>query len=323
MESSHHEAASLSVEELRDPEILVRTRGLTMAVTGRYHGIDTTGDGLVDAWDTTGDGLVDAWDTTGDGRIDALDTTGDGLVDAWDTTGDRQLNAWDTTGDGRIDALDTTGDGRIDAWDTTGDGMIDALDTTGDGLADTRLPDPKDPQEIYDLFGMSQDGSPKPSPDHHPGPGGLGSRLVRVFAMMIITVTAVAIVFGVLTSNTSSNAGRTGWMTAAGSAAGIRPFAGQRDTIGSKYEFGCVDLPPASGVSKDTPVAPPASSMTAVAQWNRTRSLKQWTPGSFPGEFGWIEPTVAAPRMKQAEADNCSCDPKLSSFLHLQFEKHC
>jgi hypothetical protein len=33
-------------------------------------GLDTTGDGMIDAWDTTGDGVVDAWDTTGDGRID-------------------------------------------------------------------------------------------------------------------------------------------------------------------------------------------------------------------------------------------------------------
>jgi hypothetical protein len=35
--------------------------------------IDTTGDGVADAWDRNGDGQPDAWDTNGDGQPDKAD----------------------------------------------------------------------------------------------------------------------------------------------------------------------------------------------------------------------------------------------------------
>lgn len=35
--------------------------------------LDTTGDGVADAWDRNGDGQPDAWDTNGDGQPDKAD----------------------------------------------------------------------------------------------------------------------------------------------------------------------------------------------------------------------------------------------------------
>ena len=115
---------------------------------------DADGDGIFDRFDldSDNDGIADiveagGVDTDGDGKVDAFsDTDGDGYANTFDQdNGGTPLENPDTDADGVIDAVDrdSDNDGLSDlvesgGTDSNNDGISDNLtDTDGDGFVDT------------------------------------------------------------------------------------------------------------------------------------------------------------------------------------------